>query len=162
VIEVPHRHDLVPNSCVNSEVLMFNRKLQKLKKVYPNLTVISVDTARDFFTRSGFHLNSLGKEHAARRIVSVISNLLNTNKSVPIVLKWIDNQMPCEVSSDGRGYDRTSLLSLNTNCDKKKMEKLVSEGILKSHEFYILASCCFITITSQIDRQIATYYVLFS
>jgi hypothetical protein len=37
VIEVPHRHDLVPNSYVNSEVLMFNRKLKKLKKVYPDL-----------------------------------------------------------------------------------------------------------------------------
>jgi 3-methyladenine DNA glycosylase AlkC len=80
VIEVPQRHDLVPNSCVNSEVLMFNRKLKQLKKVYPNLTVVSVDTARDFFTRSGFHLNSLGKEHAARRVVSVIIDLLNTNQ----------------------------------------------------------------------------------
>jgi hypothetical protein len=59
VIEVPHRHDPVPNSCVNSEVLMFNRKLKKLKEVYSNLTLVSVDTAHDFFTRSGFHLNSL-------------------------------------------------------------------------------------------------------
>jgi hypothetical protein len=75
VIEVPHRHDLVPNSCVNSEVLMFN-----IKKLYPNLTEVSVDRAHDFFTRSGFHLNSLEKEHTARRVVSVISDLLNTNQ----------------------------------------------------------------------------------
>jgi hypothetical protein len=101
---------------------MFNRKLEKLKKLYPNLTVVSVDTARNFFTRSGFHLNSLGKKHTARRVVLVISDLLNTNKSVPIVLKWVDNQMPCEVSTDERGCDRMSLLSSNTNCDKK-MEK---------------------------------------
>jgi hypothetical protein len=80
VIEVPHRHDLVPNSCVNIEVLMLNRKLKKLKKVHPNLTVVSVDTARDFFKSYGFRLNFLGKEHTARRVVSVISDLLNTNQ----------------------------------------------------------------------------------
>jgi hypothetical protein len=97
---------------------MFNRKLEKLKTVYPNLTVVLVDTAHDFFTRSDFHLNSLGKEHTARRVVLAISDP-NTNKSVPIGLKWIDNQLPCEVSTNERGCDKTSLLSSNTNYDRK-------------------------------------------
>jgi hypothetical protein len=32
VLNVPHRHDLAPNSCVNQEVRVFNRKLKKIEE----------------------------------------------------------------------------------------------------------------------------------
>jgi hypothetical protein len=34
VLNVPYRHDLASNSCINQEVKVFNRKLEKLKKVH--------------------------------------------------------------------------------------------------------------------------------
>jgi hypothetical protein len=34
VLNVPHRHDLAPNLCVNYEVKMFNRKLGRQRKVH--------------------------------------------------------------------------------------------------------------------------------
>jgi hypothetical protein len=37
IMEAPHRFDLVPTSCVNKEVVTFNRKLQKIVKI---LTVL--------------------------------------------------------------------------------------------------------------------------
>jgi hypothetical protein len=53
VVSVLHRHDLLPTSCVNQEVLMFNRMLDKLEKVYQNLSLVTVDSDRDLYTRYG-------------------------------------------------------------------------------------------------------------
>jgi hypothetical protein len=61
IISVPHRHDLPEWSCVNNEVKAFNRKLVKLMKPYKHTTVVKVDLDRNFFTRQGLHMNSLGK-----------------------------------------------------------------------------------------------------
>ena len=36
ITEAPHRHDLIPASCVNKEVVNFNRKLQKITKKFGN------------------------------------------------------------------------------------------------------------------------------
>ena len=60
-MSVPYRHDLDPNSCVNDEVKVYNRKLKKHLKVFGNSHVIEVDSNRDLFTRHGLHMNSKGK-----------------------------------------------------------------------------------------------------
>ena len=44
VIGVPHRHDLEPDSCVNEEVKVFNRKLKKHLKVFSNTRVVEVES----------------------------------------------------------------------------------------------------------------------
>jgi hypothetical protein len=48
------RHDLIPNSCVNNVIRSFNKTFVKLKKVFPNLFVITVDTDRDLYTIHGY------------------------------------------------------------------------------------------------------------
>jgi hypothetical protein len=68
VLNVPHRHDLIPNSCVNDEVKVFNRKIGKLCKVYKNLSVLPVDSDRALYTRHGLHLNAKEKEHIAQKL----------------------------------------------------------------------------------------------
>jgi hypothetical protein len=88
VLSVPQRHDLAPNSCVNHEVLVFNRMLDKLKKVFQNLSVVTVDSDRDLYARHGLHLNAQGKEHAANRVTAVIKNLFSVKRTLPIALKW--------------------------------------------------------------------------
>ncbi|KAJ4446836.1 hypothetical protein ANN_13534 [Periplaneta americana] len=64
VMNALHRHDLPTTSCVNSEVVNFNRKLKKRLKVYNHVKVNEIDLNRDNFTRHGLHLNGKGKEAA--------------------------------------------------------------------------------------------------
>jgi capsular polysaccharide biosynthesis protein len=37
VVTAPHRHDLQESSCVNREVVVFNRKLRKITKTMDNV-----------------------------------------------------------------------------------------------------------------------------
>ena len=88
VMSVPYRHDLEPNSCVNDEVKVYNRKLKKHLKVFDNTCVLEVDTNRDLFTRHGLHMNPKGKEQIACKIVKAIKAMLNEKKSVPIKMNY--------------------------------------------------------------------------
>ena len=88
VMTVPYRHDLEPNSCVNHEVKVFNRKLRKHLKVHDNTCVLEVDKERELFTRHGLHMNLKGKEHVAYKITRVIKAILKREKSVLITLKY--------------------------------------------------------------------------
>jgi UDP-glucose 6-dehydrogenase len=80
ILCVPHRHDLPEWSCVNKEVEAFNRKLVKLMKPYKHVTVVKADLEREFFTRHGQHINNLGKEKKALRIVRVITDLFSNRE----------------------------------------------------------------------------------
>jgi len=61
LMKSPPRHDLIPTSCVKSEVLKFNRQMEKKMKSYDNLKLFDTDFDRIFFTSQGQHLNTLGK-----------------------------------------------------------------------------------------------------
>ena len=39
----PHRHDLIPSSCVINEVLKFNRQVEKKMKIYNNVKMSETD-----------------------------------------------------------------------------------------------------------------------
>jgi lysophospholipase L1-like esterase len=75
MLNVPHRNDLAPNSCVNYEVKGFERKPGRQRKVHKNLSVTTVNLDRDLYTWHGFHLNVKGKEQTANRIASVIKDV---------------------------------------------------------------------------------------
>jgi hypothetical protein len=53
--------------------------------VFPNLSVITVDTERDLYTR---HLNAHGKEHVTNKIAAMINYLFSQKVSPIIALKW--------------------------------------------------------------------------
>jgi hypothetical protein len=56
------RCDLMPSSCVNNEVVKFNRQLKKIVKLHGNAEFLEVELPRKHFTRHGQHLNNNGKE----------------------------------------------------------------------------------------------------
>jgi lysophospholipase L1-like esterase len=87
VLNVPHRHDLIPNSCVNDEVKVYNRKIGKLCGVYKNLSVLPVDSDRDLYTRHGLHLNAKGKEQIAQKVALMIKDLFSVKKVLPVALE---------------------------------------------------------------------------
>jgi hypothetical protein len=92
LITVPHRHDLQESSCVNGAVKMFNRKLKKYSKAFENVHLVEVENCRVPYTNHGLHLNWKGKELMVRKIANVINDILNVQKSVPIGIKWKEEE----------------------------------------------------------------------
>ena len=91
LMEVPHRYDLIQDSCVNKEVGNFNSKLRKRMKVHETAEVIKVNSERKCYTKHGQHMNATGKELMAKNIVEAIKHSLKLHKKTPIVMKWKDD-----------------------------------------------------------------------
>jgi hypothetical protein len=88
VVNVPHRYDLPMSSCVNREVSLFNKKLEKCLKSLNCVSLIATDCFRENFTKHGMHLNSLGKSNVSRQIVKCIHTMINKEVKAPIKLDW--------------------------------------------------------------------------
>jgi hypothetical protein len=83
IMKAPPRHDLIPTSCVNSEVLKFNRQMEKKMKPYYNVKVFDTDFDRIFFTSHGQHLNTLGKKLISSELAIVIKDLFGKKQPTP-------------------------------------------------------------------------------
>jgi len=88
VMPAPQRYDLMPSSCVNSEVIRFNRLMKKSMKLYTNTTILETDLNRDCFTRHGLHMNSLGKDQIMKNLARVIESTTVSNRGPIIELQW--------------------------------------------------------------------------
>jgi hypothetical protein len=116
IMEAPHRHDLSILSRVNNEVIVFNRKLQKMMKTYNNIKILDVDISRGHFTRHGLHMNGMGKEKMARKISEVVKKMVTRKEETPITLVWKDKSVgksggmeeKCDVSEKKEIEVRTS------------------------------------------------------
>jgi hypothetical protein len=93
IMEAPQRHDLSTLSCVNNEVKVFNRKLQRMMKTHNNMEILDVDTSWGHFTRHGLHMNGMGKEKMARKISEAVKKIVTREKGEPITLVWKDKFM---------------------------------------------------------------------
>jgi hypothetical protein len=91
VVTAPHRHDLQESSCVNKEVMVFNRKLHKITKTMDNVELLQTKLNRTDFTRHGLHLNTSGKVKIAELISECIKNHTKKKEEDPIILKWKEN-----------------------------------------------------------------------
>jgi len=67
LLSVPHRHDLISDSCVNREVDVFISSLRNRLKHLGKVKLVDVINERQFYTRHGQHLNSRGKESMANK-----------------------------------------------------------------------------------------------
>jgi hypothetical protein len=95
-MDTPHRFDLEESSCVNKEVKVFNRKLNKIMKRYNHIKVINMSAKRDHYTQHGLHMNKTGKEWITRITADIINKLFANSKPAPITLEWkeIDQEDP--------------------------------------------------------------------
>lgn len=50
IVTAPHRHDLQVTTCVNKEIEVFNRILQKMMKITDNVDTIQLNLSRNDFT----------------------------------------------------------------------------------------------------------------
>jgi len=93
VMSAPHRHDLMPSSSVNSEVIRFNRLLRKRMKLYTKTKILDTDLKRDCFTKHGQHMNSLGKDQLIMKLAGMIASVTVKNSGSNIELKWKENRI---------------------------------------------------------------------
>ena len=115
LMSAPHRHDLADMSCVNVEVAKFNRKLTKMMKVHDHVNVINMVNLRECYTRHGMHLNRVGKEQMAHKIIHQIKNLFSVNNTPLIPLTWKEE-------------DPVDLKTSTTNQNSRIMSRLPSRN----------------------------------
>jgi len=85
----PHRYDLPPQSCVNTEVKLYNKRLQSLVSASNHVRVLSMPTERRHHTRHGLHLNKKGRDWVVNNVIKEIRNWkLSCKVSSPIELPW--------------------------------------------------------------------------
>ena len=106
-MEVPHRHDLIQESCVNKEVTRYNNRIHKQMKVHENAEVSDVNLDRSGFTKYGQHMNTMEKELMAKRIAEVIKRTIKVCRKKPISMKWkedtsTENRGTGEATEEGR------------------------------------------------------------
>jgi hypothetical protein len=86
-----HRYDLPASSCVNTEVKLYNKRLQSLVSTSNHVRVLSMPTERRHLTRHGLHLYKKGRDWLVNNIVNEIRNLnLSCRVSSPIESPWKD------------------------------------------------------------------------
>jgi hypothetical protein len=91
VMTAPPRCDLLPTSCVNNEVIRFNRQLKKRMAPFNNVKILETNLEREYFTKHGLHLNSAGEECIVLRLAVMVKSLLKQKRMSPIRLKRKDN-----------------------------------------------------------------------
>jgi hypothetical protein len=82
-VTAPHRYDLPESSCVNREIVVFNRKLHKVVKSADSARIIRLNLNWDDHTRHGMHLNISGKEKVINLISESINQLMSSEKETP-------------------------------------------------------------------------------
>ena len=102
VMSAPHRHDLISSSCVNHEVVRFNRQLKKRMKLCKNLKILETDLNRDCFTKHGLHMNSSSKAHIIQNLAEMIESLSVKNNVSYIQLQWKENEINLDNGSTER------------------------------------------------------------
>jgi len=88
IMKAPQRHDLISSSCVNNEVLKFNRLIEKRLKPYTNAKLFDLDLGRSHYTTHGQHLNSSGKEFIANKLAILIKDVFAKKQLTPIQIPW--------------------------------------------------------------------------
>ena len=88
LVSVPTRFDLLSTSCVNKEVITYNRKLYKWMKQYEHVKITDSESQRKYFTRHGMHMNLAGKEVIAQRITEHIKEHFSKRETSSIILQW--------------------------------------------------------------------------
>jgi hypothetical protein len=124
VVSVRQRYHLSPLSCINNEVLSFNRKLEKIIKPFSHVSLINIVCYRENFTKHGLHLNKSGKWIVSTQITKYINTIIQ-NEIVqfikPIQLGWKCNPVVCNVDDDvnlGKAVNDSTII--NAENDKEQ------------------------------------------
>jgi hypothetical protein len=127
LIHTLHRHDISTTSCVNNEVVKFNRQVKKIIKLNSDVKLKEVELQRQHFTRHGQHLNLTGKELVASELAKKIDQVLTKSETNPIQMQWKEGNLHEENSSAQKEIEE--LMSLNNCKESVKLNKCQGEII---------------------------------
>ena len=82
IISSPHRHDLSPESCVNQDVVKFNRQVKKILKLQSQAKCLEIKLDRNHFTHHGLHLNF--------KLSMVVQQLFSKKQTPTKPIPWND------------------------------------------------------------------------
>jgi hypothetical protein len=120
LINSPHRHHLSSDSCVNQEVIQFNRQLNKTMKLQSKVKVLELSLDRNLFIKHGLHLNSNGKKLVSKKLALFIQQFLIKNHSVPLPIPW-KNSCLVDNNSETIGMNLTTQSSQHRrNCPAQR------------------------------------------
>jgi hypothetical protein len=93
LINSPHRYDLAQESCVNTEVVKFNRQVKKTMEHQPQVEILELALDRCHFTTHGLHLNSKGKTVVSQNLALVVQQCFNkVNRPLTVIpIPWEDH-----------------------------------------------------------------------
>jgi lysophospholipase L1-like esterase len=130
VVTAPHRYDLKESSCVNNEIVVFNRKLHKVAKSAGNVKILQSTLNRNDLTRNGMHPNISGKEKVAELIRESIVQLMSRKKETPFILKWREEQKDPhqKVTEDNPTNDVSDGTTPEATGSSKKLEETQSKS----------------------------------
>jgi len=114
ILGAPHRFDLEESSCVNKEVKVFNKKLNKIMKRYNHIKVTDMSAKRDHYTQHGLHMNKTGKEWIIRKTADIINKLATNSKPAPITLEWKEIDQEDPVKNNEETVKETTNLEINS------------------------------------------------
>jgi len=105
IISIPQRHDLSSESCVNQEILAFNRKLHKFMKNKELVKVVDCNIPREGYTRHGQHHSYKGKAMLALQIMQELTKQTkdSTINSNPIPMTWTKSFLDPTPKGDSTG-----------------------------------------------------------
>jgi hypothetical protein len=63
-------------------------------KSFQHAATVEVTSNRELFTKHGLHLNSKGKEQAAKAIASLLKEVFKLQEKGAIKMRWKDEQQP--------------------------------------------------------------------
>ena len=90
LVNISHRYDLANRDIsrsTNEKITKFNTKLNKLQNAFSHVKIVETPTERSHFTKHGFHLSYLGKDHVANLISKYIESRILTTKSL-LQIEW--------------------------------------------------------------------------
>jgi hypothetical protein len=126
LLGAPHRYDLPSFSCVNTEVKLFNRRLQSLMFIFNHVRFFSIFTERIHHTNHGLHLNKKGKDWRVSNLVKEIRNLYLPHRiSLPIVLPWKDvNENILQLAQFNKGcVNEAPFVTANNNMECQRLSR---------------------------------------
>jgi len=105
IISIPQGHDLSSESCVNKEILAFNRKLHKFMKNKEFVKVLDYNIPREGYTKHGQHHSYKGKAMLALQIMQELTkqtkdSTINPN---PIPMAWMKSFSDPTPNGDSTG-----------------------------------------------------------
>jgi hypothetical protein len=87
IVAAPHRRDLQEASCVNKEIVVFNKYVREMVEIADYVKIIQADLSRNDFTQHGLHLNFSGKEKMAKLLRDNIQKLMSSKQKTTLIQK---------------------------------------------------------------------------